>query len=201
MKKIIYCIGRQYGSAGKDIGKQLSQKLNIPFYDKELLVLAAKESGIDTDLFEKCDEKVDFSYYYLNAIGYTIGSNMAGLADVSLNDRLFVIQSKIIEDIADKGSCVIVGRCADYILRDNPNAVSVFIHADIDDRINRVKDVYKEESRDFENLIAKTDKRRTNYYNYYTDRKWARADSYDLTISSSKFGIDGAVELLMDLAK
>lgn len=200
-KPIIYAIGRQYGSGGREIGKKLADSLGIPFYDKELLLMISEENGMDSKILENADEKVDYSFYYLNAIGYTIGAATSGFQDISLNDKLFIEQTKLIRKIADEGSCVIVGRCADYILSDYANVVSIFIHATIEDRVKRVDEEYDVECADIESYITKIDKRRANYYNYYTDRKWARSDSYDLTLNSSKFTIDGCIKLLKDLAE
>lgn len=126
-KKIIITIAREYGSGGREIGKKIADKLKIPFYDKELITMAAKESGFKQEMFEKNDEQVDYSNNYLTAIGYVLGSPIAGLTDISMNDELHQIQANVIRQLAEKGSCVIVGRCANYVLRNDPSLVSLFI--------------------------------------------------------------------------
>lgn len=196
-KKIIITIAREYGSGGREVGKKLADKLKIPFYDKELITMAAKESGFKPELFEKNDEQVDFSNNYLTAIGYVLGSPVAGLTDISMNDELHMIQANIIRQLAEKGSCVIVGRCANYVLRDDPSMVSIFITGKTEDKVLRVVNDYHTASlEDAEKLMEKTDKRRGNYYNYYTNRDWKDAKHYDMCINSSVLGIDKTVELI-----
>ena len=196
-KKFIITIGREYGSGGREIGKQLADELKIPFYDKELITMAAQESGFNKELFEKNDELVSYSNNYLAAIGYVLGSPVAGLTDISMNDQLYFIQASVIESLADKGSCVIVGRCADYVLRNHPDVVSIFVHANNQDRILKiVNDYHACSEEEAPNLMEKIDKKRGNYYNYYTNRHWAEAKNYDLSIDSSKLGINKTVEFI-----
>lgn len=196
-EKIIITIGREYGSGGREIGKKLAAALNIPFYDKELITIAAQESGFNKELFEKNDEQVNYSHNYMTAIGYILGSPVASLTDLSMNDQIYFVQAHVIEELAAKGSCVIVGRCADYVLRDNPDHISIFVHADLEDKILRVVNEYHGAAlEEAESVINKADKRRANYYNYYTNRKWSRAATYDLCINSSTLGIDKTVELI-----
>lgn len=195
-RKTIITISRQFGSGGREIGKKLAEALNIPFYDKELIELAAKESGIDEDLFEDEEYRTSRGFYLLGAIGFTLGSPITSISEMSLNDRLFLVQSETIENIAAKGPCVIVGRCADYVLRDQPEAISVFIHANMKDRKERAISSYEVDERNIEASLSKIDKRRANYYNYYTDRKWGEAENYDVVLNSSTFTVDGCVSLL-----
>lgn len=196
-KKIIITIAREYGSGGREVGKKLADKLKIPFYDKELITMAAKESGFKPELFEKNDEQVDFSNNYLAAIGYVLGSPVAGLTDISMNDELHMIQANVIRKLAEKGSCVIVGRCANYVLRDDPSMMSVFITGNTEDKVLRVVNDYHTASlEDAEKLMEKTDKRRGNYYNYYTNRDWKDAKHYDMCVNSSVLGIDKTVDLI-----
>lgn len=198
-KKAIITISRQFGSGGREIGKKLAERLNIPFYDKELIEVAAKESGIDAELFEDNDEKTSIGFQFLNSIGFTLGSPITGISEMSLSDRMFLIQTEIIEQLAEKGPCVIVGRCADYILAERNDVLNVFIHGDIRDRMERAKNDYKVDERDIEGSIIKIDKRRANYYNYYTNRKWGKADNYDVSLNSSTIGIDRCVELIEEM--
>lgn len=201
-KSIVITINRQYGSGGHLIGKKVAEKLGIPFYDKELLTLAASESGFAKETFEHNDEHVRLSTSYLSAIGVILGSPTANLVDLSLNDQLQMIQSKVIEEIANKGSCVIVGRCADYVLRDRENLLSIYIHADDEDRTLRIVNEYQACSEEeAEAMIKKMDKQRSNYYNFYSNQKWNSAKTYDLTLNSSYFGIEGCVDLICEVAK
>lgn len=194
--KTIITISRQFGSGGREIGKKLAEYLNVPFYDKELIELAAKESGVDEGLFEDEEYRTSRGFYLLGAIGYTLGSPITSIAEMSLNDRLFLIQSETIENIASQGPCVIVGRCADYVLKDKADILSVFIHANMKDRKERAVHSYEVDERNIENSVEKIDKRRANYYNYYTDQKWGDADNYDIVLDSSKFGIEGCALIL-----
>ncbi len=196
-KRIIITIAREYGSGGREVGKQLADKLKIPFYDKELITMAARESGFKTELFEKNDEQVDYSNNYLTAIGYVLGSPVAGLTDISMNDELHFIQTNVITQLAEKGSCVIVGRCADYVLRNDPDMVSVFITGNQEDKVLRIVNEYHTAALDeAEALMAKTDKRRGNYYNYYTNRDWKDAQHYDLCVNSSVLGVEKTADLI-----
>ena len=191
--KTIITISRQFGSGGREIGKKIADQLGIPFYDKELIEIAAKESGMDKELFEEDDARTSKGFRLLGALGYSLGG--------SLNDRLYLVQEEVIKGVACEGSCVIVGRCADYVLRDRSDVLNVYIHADMEDRKERAVHSYEVDERDIEGSIKKIDKRRANYYEYYTDRKWGRAENYDISINSSTFGIDGTVEIIKMLAQ
>ncbi len=196
--KVVITIARQFGSGGKEIGEKLAERLGIPFYDKSLIHLAAKESGIDEDLFDFADEKAFHRFWTASAgnAGY-YGNRISLFNEMPMNDKLFIIQSNIIRKLADNGSCVIVGRCADYILRHDVSTVPVFIHSSEQDRLNRVIHTYGVDEKDAKEVMTKTDKKRASYYNYYSGGKWGRADNYDLSINSSASGIDGAVDLII----
>lgn len=198
-KKTIITISRQFGSGGREIGKKLAEALGIPFYDKELIEMAAKESGIDEELFEDEEYRTSRGFYLLGAIGFTLGSPITSISEMSLNDRLFLVQSETIENIAEKGPCVIVGRCADYVLQEKHSTINIFIHASMKDRKERAIHSYEVDERNIEASISKIDKRRANYYNYYTDRKWGAAENYDIVLNSSKFGIDGCVDIIKSI--
>lgn len=198
-KKTIITISRQFGSGGREVGKKLAEALGIPFYDKELIEMAAKESGIDEELFEDEEYRTSRGFYLLGAIGFTLGSPITSISEMSLNDRLFLVQSETIENIAEKGPCVIVGRCADYVLEEKHSTINIFIHASMKDRKERAIHSYEVDERNIEASITKIDKRRANYYNYYTDRKWGAAENYDIVLNSSKFGIDGCVEIIKQI--
>ncbi|MFV0464878.1 MAG: AAA family ATPase [Lachnospiraceae bacterium] len=199
MNKEIYTIGREFGSGGIDIGKSLAEKLGISFYDKNLLQKAAKDSGFAEEIFEKHDERPSSSFLYsLVMDSYSLGGyTTAPFLDMPLNHKIFLAQFDTIKKIAENESCVIVGRCADYALSENPNLISVFIHADNDfkiDRITKSMNISKEEAQD---LIHKTDKHRSSYYNYYTSKKWSSSQSYNLTLDSSKLGVEGCVQMIL----
>lgn len=194
--RIIISIGRQYGSGGREIGKKLAEIFNINFYDKELITLAAKESGFSEEILKENDENHNGSFLYSLVMGtYTGGDNLP------LNHKLFLAQFDTIKKLASEKSCVIIGRCADYALEYNPNCVKVFIHADLDSRIKRAIDVYGESPDKVEEVIKKTDKKRESYYNFYTGKKWGQMQNYDITINSAFSGIDGAVKAIADLVR
>ena len=198
----VFSIARQYGSGGLEVGRRLAKALDIPFYDKELIALAAKESGVSAELFEKADEKASSSLIYSLMVGnYTFGSHSDLNGDLPINDKLFIVQAGIIEKAAQQGPCVIVGRCADYVLRSYQNLFSVFIHADKFERMDRVVQEYNIAPEKAAESLVKKDNQRANYYNFYTGRKWDAFSNYDLTIDSSPVGIDQAVDLIRNAAE
>ena len=188
--KTIITIGREYGSGGREIGEKLAVAFGIPFYDKELLAEAARESGISEEAFIENDEKHSRSFLYSLAIGGY------GSGNLPFNHKLFLAQFDAIRALAAQGPCVIIGRCADYALEDNPNCFSVFVHADMKTRIERAVNSYGVPLAKAEKTITKTDKVRSSYYNFYSDRKWGDANNYHLTIDTSFFGVDKAVEVI-----
>lgn len=195
----IITIARQYGSGGHDIGKKLSEELKIPFYDKELLERAAKDSGFCQEIFENYDEKPTNSFLYSLVMDtYSMGYSTAAFAEMPLNHKIFLAQFNAIKDIAKEGPCVIVGRCADYALADFPNVVNVYLYADMQSRIARIArrhDVTDSKAKD---LIQKTDKSRASYYNYYTNKKWGEATGYDLCLNTASLGIDGTIHMIRE---
>ncbi len=201
MRSII-TISREFGSGGREIGKLLADSLNIDFYDKELLEIASKKSGICEELFVKHDENYTNSFLYSLVMGsYPVGSDGRINTELPLNQKIFLAQFDVIRQLAEKGPCVIVGRCADYVLRNQDNVINFFISGDMLHKKRRILERYDIEKNKAEDFIRKTDKRRANYYNYYTDRKWGEAKNYDLCINSSKTGIEGAVQLMQDYIK
>ena len=197
MKKKIITISRQFGSGGRGIGKLLADRLDIPFYDKELIELASKESGIDERIFKSEGEETGRVYQVLGAIGYALGSPAGGIYEYSINDQLYLVQANIIEQLANEGPCVIVGRCADYVLEDREDVLNIYLCADMDERLRRVIDEYHVEDAD-EAMLCKVDKRRSNYYQYYTDRVWGKAENYDLCINTGKFDTDAIIGMIVD---
>ncbi len=194
----IITIGRQAGSGGREIGEKLSQHFGIPFFDRELLSRAAKESGFCEEMIQMHDEKPTNSFLYnLVMDTYSFGYNTSTFVDMPISHKVFLAQFDTVKKIADEGPCVIVGRCADYALSDYENVLRLFIYADDEDRSKRLMDRFKLEEKDAVDLMNKTDKKRASYYNYYSSKKWGHAESYDLCINSSCLGIDGTVKLII----
>lgn len=192
MKDIIVTIGRQYGSGGRQVGKLLAEKMGVPFYDKELLTEAAKRSGFCEEIFHENDEKPTGSFLY----SLVVGAN--GMDTMPLNNKLFLAQFDTIKEIASKGGCVIIGRCADYALEERDNVLNVFIYADKKTRVKRAAEEYGLEAKNIEDAVNKIDKKRASYYNFYSGKKWGAAESYNLCIDSSKFGIEKTVDVIKD---
>ena len=198
MNNHIYTIGREFGSGGKDIGTALAKRLEVKCYDKELLKEASKESGYCAEMFENHDEKPTNSLLYSLVMDtYSFGGySSAPFLDMPLNHKIFLAQFDTIKKIADKGSCVIVGRCADYALADNPNCINVFIHANLDYRAERIAKKLNLSVNKARDMVQKTDKQRASYYNYYTSKKWGDSRGYDLTLDSGRIGVQGCVDLI-----
>lgn len=193
----VITIGREYGSAGRQIGMALAAELGIKCYDKELLALAAKDSGLTEELFHTHDEKPTNSFLYSLVMDtYSMGYSTPSFIDMPLNQRVFMAQHDSIKKLAESESCIIVGRCADYALKNHPACITVFIKADMDAKIKRIMRLYGYNENKARDLIVKTDKKRANYYNFYSNKKWGDSRSYDLCIDSSKLGIDGTVSML-----
>lgn len=195
----IYTIGREFGSLGKKVGEELAERLGIKIYNKELLAEAAKSSGLCEEIFENHDEKPTNSFLYSLVMDTYSGGTFssAPFLDMPLNHKVFLAQFDTIKQIAEKESCVIVGRCADYALSDNPSCLNVFIRSDMEDRIKRISkrlDITENKAKD---MCIKKDKQRSSYYNYYTSKKWGDARSYDLCINTSKVSVDDAVDLIL----
>lgn len=196
MDKII-TISRQYSSGGREIGRILAKEWGIPFYDNELITRAAQDSGYSVDAFESAESRAGSSLLYSIARGMvTAGSMTTTFSHLSLDDRLFIAQTDIIKKVADEGPCIIVGRCADYILRRRENLVNIFVNADMPFRVERAQRIDNMPSEKIEENILKMDKRRSNYYNFHTGEKWGKADSYALCINSGKVGIEKTALLI-----
>lgn len=194
-KSLIITIGRQFGSGGHEIGEKLAKKLGIKFYDKELIKLIAKQSGLCEKVLESYDEKPTNSLLYSIVMDIYPSVMYTG---PTIDQQIYQANYDTIRKLADGESCVIVGRCADYILRDHPELVSVFIHANSDFRAARIAEEYKLPDAKVRDLLVKTDKKRASYYNFQSEKQWGAASSYNLCIESSEVGIDGAVDLIMD---
>ncbi len=192
----VIAIGRQFGSRGIDIGKQLAEELGYEFYDKEILIHAAEQSGLHIDLLKRNDEKRTSSLLYTLAIGsHNLTSAVSG-AENTIGTQLYIAQVNAIKSLAAKSNCVMVGRCADYFLEGLCDLTSVFITADDKYRIERIKRERGLSEKDAADLMKKTDRSRASFYNSTTGRKWGEAKYYDLCLSSSELGVDGAVKLI-----
>lgn len=197
----VITVGREYGSGGREIAKLVAQKLNVPFYDKELLTLAAQKSGICQEIFEHNDEKTTVSDMLPVTAGTGFGAGVGLGLQMPMNQRVFLAQFEVITNLAKEQSCVIVGRCADYVLRDNPNMVTVFITADLDERVSNVckrRNCSEEEAR---KLIEDKESTRSSYYNYYSGKTWGASASYDLCINASRLGAEGTKEFIADFIR
>ena len=198
---LIITIGRQSGSGGKEIGQKVAEKLGVKCYDKELLALAAKESGLCEELFQSHDEKPTKSFLYsLVMDSYSFGYTSSGYMDMPINHKIFLAQFEAIKALADREPCVIVGRCADYALEDYPNRVSIFVTGDDKAKIKRLAERNNVTEAKAKEIMMKTDKERSSYYNYYSSKTWGDVRSYDLCVNSSVLGIEGTVDLIIYFA-
>lgn len=198
----IITIGRQYGSGGREIGEKTAEYFGIKYYDKELLTRAAKDSGFCEEMIRSHDERPTNSFLYnLVMDTYSFGYNASSFVDMPISHKVFLAQFDTIKNIANEGPCVIVGRCADYALHDYENALHFFIYAEEECKVKRLMtkyDITAEKARD---LMSKKDKQRQSYYNYYSSKKWGRADSYDFCLNSSILGVDGTVKLITQIVE
>ncbi len=199
-KQVAVCIAREFGSGGREVGKLVAQKMGMEFYDKELLQKAAEKSGIAMDMFEKADERPTNSLLYslsMVATGSQLPTSFNEFAYTS-NDRLQLYVTQVIREVAESSACVIVGRCADYILRDHHCIFSLFMHADLEKRIERISALHQLDGDAARALIRKTDRIRSNYYSFYTDQDWNNANNYDMALDVGRMGVELAAEITCD---
>ena len=189
MENYVITITREYGSGGRIIAKKLAEKLNIKFYDKDLIAMTAKETGFAESFIEQSQNSKNNSFLYNLCVNSST---------LPVNDQVFLAHSETIKKVSAESSCVIVGRCADYVLRDSKNCLSIFIHAPFQERVERAKNEYGLDHKNAETIVIKTDKERSSYYNYYTPNKWGKAQNYHLCVNST-IGIDESVELIVKL--
>lgn len=189
---LVITVGRQFGSGGRAIGKLIAEMLGIAYYDNELITEAARLSGLSSDFFEMKDEKIPGSLRYALSVGFNIGTSFS-------SEEIYRIQSETIRKVAGEGPCVIVGRSADYVLRNNPRCFNVFVHAPIERRIKNIleRDPGKDQ-KTVRDVITKTDKSRASYYDFYTEKQWGYSTSYHLTLDSSVLGIEGSARMIID---
>ena len=193
-KNFVIAVSRSSGSGGKNVARKIAEKFGISFYDKEILTEAAERSGLNPTLFHEKDEKRTSSFLYSVAMGKQI-------EDVPISQKLFMAQFEAIQKLAENGSCVFLGRCADYALRDNPNLVSVFVHAPLEYRRKQTMELYSMDEKKARSFISKTDKDRSGYYSFYSGRRWGDVDNYHLCIDSSCAGPDGTAEIIKFFAE
>lgn len=198
MKNLVITIGRQYGSGGREFGKKLAEALGITFYDNDLVEMAAKKSNLSPEISKKADEKATNSLLYSLATGAGFHGMFNGYYEMPINDRVFIAQAETIKQLAKENSCVIVGRCANYVLRDedNLNKIDLYIYADLEHRIERIKNEYNLTTAQAKDKIIKTEKKRKTYYNYYSSGNWGMASDYDLCINITPIGFDAAIEMV-----
>lgn len=200
-QRYVITIGRQLGSGGREIGQKLSARLGIAFYDKELIRIASQESGLKEEFFERVDEQKHFSLFPgILGLRTALGDDFFSNYYLS-NESLFRIQSDVMKKLAAEGSCIFVGRCADYVMKDQRNCLNLFVSADMEERIRRIAQSHKMSEGKARELIERTDKGRSSYYNYFTGKTWGAADSYHLCINSSLLGIDETVRLICQVAE
>lgn len=188
--KTVITIGREYGSGGRIVAQRVAQRLNIPFYDKEIIAQVAKETGFAENFVRDAEERPANSFMY---------SLCFSAQSLSPADQVFIAQAGVIKKLADEGGCVVVGRCADFILRERANLLKVFIHAPLAERVRRVCEEYGVKENNPESFIAKQDKRRASYYDYFTNARWGDSHTHDLCVSTS-LGIDTATALICTAA-
>ncbi len=193
----IITIGRQFGSGGHEIGQKVAEHYGIKYFDKELLSRAAQESGFCEEMLRNHDERPTNSFLYnLVMDTYTFGYNSSSFVDMPISHKVFMAQFDAIKKIAEEEPCVIVGRCADYALQEFKNTLNIFIYADEESKLKRIMTKFDITEDKAKEMMIKKDKQRQSYYNYYSTKKWGRADSYDLCINSGILGTDGTVKLI-----
>ena len=200
---MVITIGREYGSGGKYIGERLAEELNLKLYDKELLNKVAEESGMDLNVLEQMDEKQEECFWYTFAMSLYQQDSIDTLTEIPSNEKIFIEQAKIIEELAEKEDCIIIGRCSNVILRNKPNVLNIFVYSsELDFKVQRKMQYgnFKDELEAIK-AIERIDKERETYYNYFTKENWGDRKSYDLMIDTSKIGVDKAVELIKEYLK
>ena len=196
MQKVIITISREFGSGGRLVGQKLADELGIAYYDRKLIELVAKESGLAPEFIERSGEQAASSLLFsLATTAHTPGGYFMQY-ETPVESKAFFAQASVIKELAEKESCVIVGRCAGYILRDNPNCINVFVHGNLDDRVKRASELYGQNPDGLADKLIKTDKGRANYHRYHTGESWTDVRSYHLTVNTAVSGIDGAVNTL-----
>ncbi len=202
MSNTVITLGRQLGSNGRVIGSALADKLGYKFYDKDLIARVAKESGLSENLFREMDETPSSSLLYSLVMGVQSSKGLYYHYNDMLNgDNMFRIQADLIKKIAQEGPCIIVGRCADYILRDNPKLIKLFLYADKESRIKTIIQRNDVDEKEAQSAVQKADKRRANYYNFYTNSEWGHVNNYDFCMDTTKLSMEKSVDYLYEYIK
>lgn len=199
-KPLIITIGREYGSGGRQIGQAVAERLGISFYDKKIISLAAEKSGLSDEFIANNEQRVRNGFMQNLAASAAYSSGFFSGAYLPLSESIFISQSQVIRDIANKEAAVIVGRCADYVLAERENTINVFVHAPVEYRVKRIMELYHMDEAGALKAIATSDKERGNHYFRYTDKKWGKAQNYDICVNSALMGIDKTVEMLVNMA-
>ena len=198
---LIITIGREYGSGGREIGQAVAKALGIAFYDKQIISLAAKKSGLSDEFISNNEQRMRGGFMLNLAAASAYSGGFFSSQYLPLSESIFISQAQVIRDIANKESAVIVGRCADYILDGRQNTINVFIHAPQEERVKRIMRLHNVDEATAIKEIQVSDKERGNHYFRYTDRKWGKAQNYDICVNSALMGVEKTVEMLVDLAK
>lgn len=193
---LVITISREFGSGGREIGEKAAKELGIPFYDRAIILKAAENSGLSEDFIETEEQRVTNSMLFNLSTGGMASQNFQ-----FMSDQIYIAQSRAIREYADEGSCVIVGRCADFILRDDVKCLNLFIHADKYFKLNRIMHKYALDQSAAEKMIKESDKKRSRHYRFYTSMEWGNKENYDICINSGKLGIENAVKLIVDAAQ
>ncbi len=197
-RKIIVTISREYGSGGRDIGRGVAERLGIPFYDREIIGMAAEKSGLSVHFVEDIEQKIKNKFLHNIAFGgFMMGADVAA-TQLSLPDKLFIATCDIIRSLADEGSCVIVGRCADYVLKDRDDVINIFVYADIEHKAKRIAVRHDLELSKAKSESKKYDKYRKNHYDYYTEREWGDKENYHLCLNSGFLGVEKTIDIIVD---
>lgn len=194
----VITIARQYGCGGRTIGKIISEKLGIGYYDTDLIRMAAEKNGVNPEFYKEFDEKAASKFASIFGYSNAVGNFYSPIyQDMLINDKLYFTQSQIIKEVSEK-PCVIVGRCADHVLEGKENLVKVFLHADLNTRRDRIVNKYGIVDKNIDKYIAKADKRRASYYNNYTDKIWGSVSNYDITINTSKLSLEKVADIIIN---
>lgn len=200
-KKVVVTISREFGSGGRIIGSMVAEKLGVPFYDRKIIEMSAEKAGLAVSFVENTEQKIKNKFLHNLAFGgYHMGADL-GSMQLSLPDKLFIATCEIIRSLADEGPCVIVGRCADYVLKDRKDVIDIFVYSDDAHKIDRAINEYGIAPDKAEAEVKRTNKHRANHYDYYTERTWGEKSNYHLCLNSGFLGIENTVDIIVDAVK
>ena len=196
----IITISREFGSGGRRIGELVAERLGIPFYDRALVQMAAQDTGFSEEFVDQAERRITSSFLFNLAVTGFYAERTTGVDTVAPQDTIYFAQSKVIRELAAQGPCVIVGRCADYVLRENPHCLNVFVYADLDSKLQRAVGEYGVEEKKASRILADRDRSRAIYYNHYTERKWGSRSNYQLMLHSGALGLSQCADLIVQAA-